>query len=96
MIQLCEFLNDEFDFVLFDSPPLLAGPDSALLASLCDAAIIVLNAGATTVNDLRRGKQILGRSSAKTLGVVMNNFEDESASYYTWSSSYGKHRTRPS
>jgi capsular exopolysaccharide synthesis family protein len=90
MIRLVKFLDDGFDFVLFDSPPLLAGPDSALLASLAHGVIIVLNAGGTTVDDLRRGKQILDRSNAKTLGIVMNNFEDESASYYAWSSDYGK------
>jgi capsular exopolysaccharide synthesis family protein len=85
MLQLIKSLSEEFDFILFDSPPLLAGPDSSLLASMVHGAIIVLNAGSTTVDDFRRAKQILDRSHAKTLGIVMNNFEDELASYYTWS-----------
>ncbi len=85
MLQLFNSLKDEFDFVLFDSPPLLSGPDSALLASMVHGTIVVLNAGKTTVDDFGRAKQILDRSHAKTLGIVMNNFEDEVTSYYTWS-----------
>lgn len=90
MLRFLNFLTANFDLILIDSPPLLAGPDSALLASIAHGAIIVLNAGRTTVDDLRRGKQILDRSNAKTLGIVMNNFEDDLASYYAWSSDYGK------
>jgi len=85
MLQLLKNLTNEFDFILMDSPPLLTGPDSALLASIVHGALMVLSVGNTSVEDFKRAKQILERSSAKILGIVMNRFEDEPASYYNWS-----------
>jgi len=85
MSQLLKNLQNEFDFILIDSPPLLTGPDSALLASIVHGALMVLSVGDTSVQDFKRAKQILERSSAKILGIVMNGFEDELTSYYNWS-----------
>jgi len=82
MQRLLKLLSDLYDFVLIDSPPVLAGPDSALLASMAHGAIIVLSAGRTSVEDSRRAKQMLERVRAKILGIVLNNFEDKLESYY--------------
>lgn len=85
MLQLLENSKKEFDYILIDSPSLLTGPDSALLASVVHGALIVLSAGNTSIEDFKRAKQILERTSAKILGIVMNGFEDEPTSYYNWS-----------
>ncbi|NIM99451.1 MAG: polysaccharide biosynthesis tyrosine autokinase [candidate division Zixibacteria bacterium] len=82
MIELLRSLNNVFDFVLIDSPHLLAGPDSGLLASMAHGTIIVLSAGRTSLEDSRRAKQILERVHAKILGIVLNNYDDEAARYY--------------
>jgi capsular exopolysaccharide synthesis family protein len=85
MNQLFKSLREEFDFILLDSPPILAGPDSALIASMVHGAIIVLNSGNTTVDDFKRARHILDRANAKILGIVMNKFEKKVDSYYNWS-----------
>jgi capsular exopolysaccharide synthesis family protein len=85
MNQLFKSLHERFDFILLDSPPLLAGPDSALIASMVHGAIIVLNSGNTTVDDFKRARHILDRADAKILGIVMNKFEKKVDSYYNWS-----------
>lgn len=85
MLQLLKNLKSELDIILIDSPPLLTGPDSAVLASIVHGALMVLSAGNTSIEDFGRAKQILERSNAKILGIVMNGFEDEPTSYYNWS-----------
>jgi capsular exopolysaccharide synthesis family protein len=85
MERLITILQKDFDFVLIDSPPVLAGSDAALLASFADGTIFVVNAGSTKVADGRRAKQILERAHAKLLGIVMNNHDQSRGSYYTWS-----------
>ena len=90
MLQLVKNLQSAFDIILLDSPPLLAGPDAAQLASFAHAAILTLNAGSTTADDLQRAKQILDRSNAKIMGLVMNRFNDQTTSYYAWSAKYGE------
>jgi len=82
MAKLLEFLKKDFDFILIDSPPLLAGPDAALLASIAEGTIIVLSAGRTSMEDAQRAKKILERAHAKILGVVLNHCEDGMAGYY--------------
>lgn len=82
MLDLLKILNNDFDFILFDSSPLLANPDAALLASMAHGTVIVLSAGRTSIEDCRRAKKILERGHAKILGTVLNNCDDKLASYY--------------
>jgi len=88
MQELIESLKKNFDFVLVDAPALLSGPDSAILASMVDEVIIVLDAGRTTVEDGNRAKQILNMANAKILGTVMNNYYSDFDPYYTRCGSY--------
>jgi capsular exopolysaccharide synthesis family protein len=85
MKQLIGLLNRNFDFVLIDAPPLLVGPDAALLASITDGTILVVNAGTTEMEDGQRAKQILNRAQANILGIVMNNHDRDLRGYYSWS-----------
>jgi len=82
MLDLLKILNNDFDFILFDSSPLLANPDAALLASMAHGTIMVLSAGRTSIEDCRRAKKILERGHAKILGTVLNNCDDKLANYY--------------
>jgi capsular exopolysaccharide synthesis family protein len=82
MKKLFDSLKEEFDFVLFDSPPLLAGADSAVLASMASGALVVMHAGSTTVDDFKRARQLLERFNAKILGVVINKFEEKATNSY--------------
>lgn len=88
MIHLLQSLKNEFDIILFDSPPVLSGPDTAQLSSIVHGVIMVLSAGTTTIDDCRRARQILDRSNIKTLGIVLNNFEGIAEGYYMRSVSY--------
>lgn len=82
MVQLLKVLNNDFDFILIDSPPLLTCPDPALLASTACGTIIVLSAGQTLVQDGQRAKKILEQAHARILGIVLNHYQDESTGYY--------------
>jgi capsular exopolysaccharide synthesis family protein len=84
MGELLALLKWKFDAVLFDSPPVLAGPDAALLAASVDGTILVLNASTTTKSDSVRAKEILERARGTVVGVVLNNCSDKLASYYSY------------
>ena len=70
------------DVVLVDSPPALAVADPALVAARADGVILVVEAGAARVQSLVRAKEVLQRSSARVLGVVLNKLSQRSADYY--------------
>ncbi len=74
MIQLIERLRQEFDFVLLDTPPVVAVTDALLLGHVADATIIVARAGVSHIDALLRAMDSVERSGANLLGVVLNDF----------------------
>jgi Mrp family chromosome partitioning ATPase len=47
-------LEDVYDFILFDSPPLLASPDGQMLRSLVDKCLFVIRPGLTTPKQMAK------------------------------------------
>lgn len=66
-------LDSEYDFILFDSSPLLLTGDSQLLTRLTDATVLVVSAGRTTTSQM--AKAITPLSEESIFGVVLNRVE---------------------
>lgn len=77
--KLTEELKQNFDIILFDSPPVLPVADSAILANCADGVILVYKAGHTSRHALVRAKVQLENVNAKILGVVINNVKPQLA-----------------
>lgn len=63
---------DNFDYIIFDTPPLLPLADTQVLASYMQAIILVVNASSTPRKALARARQILKRMRIPVLGIVIN------------------------
>lgn len=61
-----------YDFVIFDTSPLLPVADTQFLASLIQATVLVVDASKTTREMLLRAKNIFNRTRMMQLGVVIN------------------------
>jgi capsular exopolysaccharide synthesis family protein len=70
MRQLVEEARTTFDWVIIDTPPLVLLPDAHLLASIADAALLVVKAESTPHAMVKRAMDAIG--SSKVLGVVLN------------------------
>jgi succinoglycan biosynthesis transport protein ExoP len=75
MDALIQEFKQNFDVILFDSPPTLPVTDSAILGSKVDSVIIVYQAGKTSRHALLRTKVQLENIKVKILGVVINNLK---------------------
>ena len=82
MGYLIEALQHETDVVVFDSPPLLAVTDAAVLGARLDGVVMVVNAGRTRRVHLRHGQEILDTVGAHVIGVVLNRLPMRNDSYY--------------
>lgn len=71
MKQLVAEARRTFDWIIIDTPPLVLLPDAHLLASIADAALLVVKAESTPHALVKRATDAIGRS--KVLGVVLNN-----------------------
>ena len=72
MRELVEQLRREADLIILDSPPLLAAPDSLVMADLCDAVVMVCVPGATHGRALQRARGLLNQIGRRVSGVVLN------------------------
>ena len=77
--------RDSYDYLLIDAPPLGLVIDAAVIANVCDGAVIVLNAGKIKYRFAQEIKTQIQRSGCKILGVVLNQVGKKSSS----SGSYG-------
>jgi non-specific protein-tyrosine kinase len=76
-------LREQADVVLFDTPPIIAVTDAAVLATRVDGVLLVLQAGKTRRDRAREARALLDKVKANIVGVVLNNAPVESDySYY--------------
>lgn len=75
MGALLRELEDVYDVVIVDSPPLLPVTDGAILARLCSGALLVVRIDRRAVNrdELADGLGIIDGIGAQLLGVVLNH-----------------------
>jgi capsular exopolysaccharide synthesis family protein len=64
--------KEHYDFVLFDSPPLMAVTDAAVLASRVDGVVLVVKSDAIPREQLRQAIAMLADVKAIVLGGVLN------------------------
>jgi capsular exopolysaccharide synthesis family protein len=63
-------LSPEFDFILFDSAPLLAAADATLLEQHTDATLIVIRPGRASTSQM--AKAVAQLNDERLLGAVLN------------------------
>ena len=78
-------LKAKADYVLFDSPPVLAVTDAALLGHKVDGIVLVLRAGSSRRDHAARAKEELERVKVPIVGTVLVNAPRDAAvgAYYT-------------
>ncbi|MBC8159966.1 MAG: CpsD/CapB family tyrosine-protein kinase [Roseiflexaceae bacterium] len=77
MEQLIARLRGEADVILFDTPPVVAVTDAAVLATRVDGVLLVLQAHKTSRERARQARQILEKVKANIIGVVLNGADAE-------------------
>ncbi|MFB3164803.1 CpsD/CapB family tyrosine-protein kinase [Neobacillus sp. 179-J 1A1 HS] len=82
MEQFIEEATEQFDYVIFDTPPLLAVADPQILANKVDASIYVVFSGKTEIDQAKKAKELLLNAQSKLVGVVLNHKEVKNNEYY--------------
>ena len=75
-------LKERADYVLFDSPPVLAATDAALLGIKLDAALLAVRAGDTRRDHTAQARQALERVHVRIVGAVLTNAPRENQVAY--------------
>lgn len=81
-------VKSRYDFVFFDSPPILGVSDASILASAVDLSILVVHYRKYPQRVTIRAKQFVEKIGGRLLGVVLNNINISQDSYYYYYTNY--------
>lgn len=84
MKEFIEEAKEMFDYVIFDTPPVLAVTDPQILANQCDGTVMVVFSGQTDIESAKKAKELLQTAKGKLLGVVLNNKSVQKGDYYSY------------
>lgn len=82
MKQSLKEFEEFYDYVIIDTPPLLAATDAQILASIADATLLVVDIKKSKRRQVTEAKRRLDHVGAKLLGVVMNKVDLYKDTYY--------------
>ena len=80
--SLVHHLAEVWDYVIFDTPPLGAFVDGALVGAAADATVLVARQNHTERRALRAAHDQLTKAGANVVGVVLNAADQDSLEYY--------------
>jgi len=86
MKQMISELKQRYDFILFDSPPILGVSDASILASEVDLVMQVIQYRRYPQPMTIRAKQMIEKVGGNFVGIVLNNInmsQDEGYYYYS-------------
>jgi len=75
MSKLIEKLRDEYEIILFDTPPILSVMDALVLGQHMDGLALITRSGSTTIPSVKQSLEKLEEREIRMLGVVLNDFD---------------------
>ena len=95
--QLIERLQERFDYVVIDCPPVLGLADAPLVASRVEGVVYAVEARGTKSTQVKAALNRLTAANIRVFGCVLTKFDPGKSSYgydYDYGYSYGReHRT---
>jgi succinoglycan biosynthesis transport protein ExoP len=84
MHELLERLRGRYDFLIVDTPPVLAATDAVVLARQADGVVLVVKGQGSPRAVVRRARDQLAQAHANLLGVVVNDVDSswDDAGFY--------------
>ena len=73
--QLLVEVEDKFDYILIDTPPIIPVTDSGIVGAQVDGVLMVIQAGRTQRGIIKRAEELLHQAQSKVIGHVLTNIE---------------------
>jgi succinoglycan biosynthesis transport protein ExoP len=82
MAEVVRQLRERYEYVIFDTPPVLSVTDPAIVAAQADGMVLVIRQGYCTRRMLMRASEILTDLDVKVYGFVFNGVDASLPEYY--------------
>jgi protein-tyrosine kinase len=73
-------MQEQFDWIILDSPPVLTIADSSQLASRCDTVLFVVRANKTPAKTIQKATHTIGKNLLG--GIILNRMQNRRTSHY--------------
>jgi polysaccharide biosynthesis transport protein len=81
LLRLMEEWRVEYDYVIFDTPPIVGISDTRLLASLVDGLVYIVSLNVAQRQIVDRGIDIISALKTPVLGLAINRVENHHSGY---------------
>jgi len=81
MKNLIVKLSQEYDWILFDTPPVLAVTDAQILGDVCDGVILVTKSHQTEKKELVKAKELMDKANTNLLGTIITGVDQKELGY---------------
>lgn len=81
-LHLVGTVTADYDYIVFDTPPIGTFVDAAVIAAIVDATVLVVRERFAKRAEVLGAYEQLKKADANVIGVVMNMVEAESSEYY--------------
>ena len=88
---------EEYDFIILDTPPVIAVTDAQILSTKVEGVLMVINSSVSPIEACKKAQNLLKAVNANVIGVVLNKVKKKKGSYYGYYNYYGedsKHTSR--
>lgn len=89
MDQFLKEIYNEYDYIVFDSSPVMVADDTTSLAPKIDATLFVIRFAFSSARRSKDSISMLKSRQANVMGIVCNAVLDSLGDYYTYGSYYG-------
>jgi capsular exopolysaccharide synthesis family protein len=88
--ELIAELSNQYDVLIIDGPPILGLADAPLISAVCDATVLILEAGKTRRKIADTSISRLKMAGAAVMGGILNKFKEDKFTYgYDYGYGYG-------
>lgn len=87
--ELLIFLAKNYDYVIFDTPPVNLVSDALVISKKCDGLIYIIRSRVTTYEAFKKAKSSTDKLGVNTLGVIINAVDSGASKYYKYR--YGRY-----
>jgi capsular exopolysaccharide synthesis family protein len=84
MKKFIEDLNETYDYIILDTPPVIIVTDAQLISTYADGCVLVVAASEVEKAAAVKAKELLEKVKARILGVVLNKIDVKQKSYYKY------------
>jgi capsular exopolysaccharide synthesis family protein len=97
--RLYDRLAGAYDYVVFDTPPVLIAADAPVLGAMADATVLVVRAGRTSADAADAAREALANTGSQVVGCVLNGVSPSSRYgryyYHKYRYRYSNHKPDP-